>query len=390
MSTNNETVRYPTTPYGVIGQDLNAFYGDAGTPRLPLQATLLNWRKAVANVRTGAGRGKLLFLGDSTTMGAGAGTGGTAQLNAAFPRSLPARVASILSDTFVDASFESIWGSQAANTYVTYSTYDTRTTFGSGWAMSGGGTLGANFIRYTNGSTSTFAFVPPGSFDTITIYYYRSSGQGSFTVDVDGGASLGTVNTAGTTGFVSTSFTVAAGTHTINLNAQNNGSLFIAGIIPSLSTAPAIDVVSGAWYGAVAGTFNGSGSFGPLTALRALAPDCTVINLTINDSNAGTALDTYQTNMESIISAAQESGDVVLMVGPPSDSASALNGTLGEYVQIIYALAAQYGCAVVDLQRRWGSYAEIQATFPYSDTLHPGNLAYADAGQAVASALVFQ
>ena len=137
-------------------------------------------------------------------------------------------------------------------------------------------------------------------------------------------------------------------------------------------------------------TINGSGSFGPLTALRALAPDCTVINLTINDSNAATNIDVYRNNMKSIINAAQESGDVVLMVGAPSNSVRATNGTLGLYVNVVYELAASESCAVVDMKRRWGSYDDIQPTFPYYDTLHPGNLAYADQGQAVASALTFQ
>lgn len=391
MVTSPDSVIYPQTPYGVLGQDQNAFYGNDGVPRLPLQAPMLKWRKAVANVRTGVGRGNLLFIGDSTTMGAGAGTGGSRNLNEAFPRSFPARVASVLNSTFVATSFNSIWGSQNANALVTYATYDTRTVFGTGWAMLGGGTLGANFIRFTSGGgVATFAFTPTASFDTITIYYYAAAGQGTFTTDVDGGASLGTTNTATGSGILSTSFTVSAGTHTINLNAQNNGSLFISGIVPSLSTTPAIDVISAGWYGAIAGTYNGAGSFGPLTALRAMAPDCTVINLTINDSNDGTVLATYQTNLAAIITAAQESGDVVLMIGAPSGTAAATNGTLGQYVSVVYDLAARYSCGLADMQRRWGSYAAIQPTFPYYDTLHPGNLAYADEGQAVASALLFQ
>lgn len=379
---------YPEIPYGMLGQDQNAFFGGRAADRLPLQADMLKWRKAVANVRTGAGRGTLLFIGDSTTMGAGAGTGGTVALNAAYPRSLAARAASILNSTFVTTQLNSVWGSQA--TLVSYATYDTRVSLGTGWAMSGGGTLGSNFMRFTNGATGTLAFTPTASCDTVKIYYYVASGQGSFTVDVDGGASLGTINTNGTTNYTSTTYTFAAGTHTINLNAQNNGSLFVGGIVPQLSTTPAIDVVLGAWYGARAGTFNAAGGFGPLTAMRALAPDCTVVNLTINDSNAGTPFATYQANMVGIIEAAQESGDVVLMIGPPSGTQNATDGVLDQYINIVYSLAEQYGCAVVDMRRRWISYAAIQPTFPYYDTLHPMNLAYADAAQAVASALMFQ
>jgi lysophospholipase L1-like esterase len=388
MTTSSDPNLYPEIPYGMLGQDQEAFFGARAAERLPRQGLMLKWRKAVANVRTGIARGTLLFLGDSTTMGAGAGTGGSVNLNAAFARSLPARASAILNTTFVSSSFQSVWGNQ--NTQITYATYDPRVSLGTGWTMSGGGTLGSTFLRFSTGATGTLAFTPPASCDTVTIYYYVASGNGTFTVNVDGGASLGTINTAGTTSFASTTYSFAAGTHTINLNAQNDGSLFVSGIIPKLSTTPAIDVVSGAWYGSIAGTFNSAGSFGPLTALRALAPDCTVINLTINDSNAGTDLGTYQGNLQGIITAAQASGDVVLMVGAPSDTAAATNGQLDSYISVIYALAEQYDCAVVDLRRRWGSYDAIQPTFPYFDTLHPGNLGYADVGQAVASALMFQ
>ena len=389
MTTSPDSVIYPKTPYGVLPQDQNAFYGDSGTNKLPLQAPMLKWRKAIANVRTATARAKLLVVGDSTTMGAGAGTGGATNLNASFLRSFPTRMASVLNTTFVATNYNAIWGNQGCP--ITYATYDPRAVFGVGWGMSGGGTLGNTFISFTNGGgIATFAFTPALSFDRIDVWYYAAPGQGTFTTDVDGGASLGTTNTAIGTGFLKTTFTVAAGTHTININAQNTGGLFISGIIPYLSTTSAVDVIPAGWFGALAGTINGSGSFGPLTALRALAPDCTVINLTINDSNAATNIDVYRNNMKSIINAAQESGDVVLMVGAPSDSVRATNGTLGLYVNVVYELAASESCAVVDMKRRWGSYDDIQPTFPYYDTLHPGNLAYADQGQAVASALTFQ
>lgn len=389
--TSPDSVVYPTVPYGVIPRDQNGFFGEAGMNRLPLQAPFLKWRKAVANVRTGTARAKLLFVGDSTTMGAGAGTGGATNLNAAFPRCFPARVATILNQTFVPCSFNSIWGSQNAPAVLTYSTYDTRTVFGTGWAMSGGGTLGANFIRFTSGGgVATFAFTPTAAFDTITIYYYAAAGQGTFTTDVDGGASLGTTNTATGSGFLSTSFTVSAGTHTININAQNNGSLFISGIIPSLSTTYAVDAVLAGHYGATALNYTPAGSFGPLTALRAYAPDCTVVNLTVNDAFQRTNLSTYRANLATLISAAQESGDVVLMVGAPPNNTVTTSGTLGLYADVVYDLAAQYNCGLVDIYRRWGVYSNISAYFPYYDALHPGNLAYADMAQAVASGLMFQ
>lgn len=349
---------------------------------------LRKWRSAVAKVLAGEARAKLLFVGDSTTVGAGAGTGGSGNMNSAISRSIAARVASNLNRT-VPTMWDSIWGSQNVTSLVTYPAYDPRVSLGTGWSMAGGGTLGSHFFQYTTGSAGTLAFTPTASCDRATVYYYRNAGQGSYAINVDGGATISTVSTAGAAGFVADTVSFAAGTHTINLVASNNGNMFISGVIPWLSTTVSVDVILGGWHGALAGTINGAGSFGPLTALRAIAPDCTVINLTINDSNAGTDMATYRGHMASIIAAAQESGDVILMVGPPSNTVAATNGTLDQYVATILDLADYYGCGVVDLKERWGSYAESSPTLPYFDNLHPNNRAYADVARALTNALAY-
>lgn len=366
------------------------FTRDPGYTSDPDEPPILwNWRAAVGNVRGAVSRGKLVFMGDSTTAGYGAGTGGTGMLNAARARCFPVRTAQILDRGFVETNADTIWGSQNYDSLVTYNAYDPRVVLGTGWSMAGGGTLGDNFFRFTGGATGTLAFTPTLSFDKIEVWYYRASGQGSFTVNVDGGASLGTVDTDGATGFVSTTLTCSAATHTINLNAQADGDIYIGGVVPYLSTETGIDVIVAGWSGAFAATMDDAGAFGPLTALRALAPACTVINLTINDSNAGTDLAAYTAAMELIIAAAQESGDVILMVGPPSNTAAATNGQLDDYIAVLNTLALRYGCVVVDLKERWGSYDAVQSYFPYVDTLHPRAAAYADVGQAVAAALMF-
>jgi lysophospholipase L1-like esterase len=58
-------------------------------------------------------------------------------------------------------------------------------------------------------------------------------------------------------------------------------------------------------------------------------------------------------------------------------------------VATILDLADYYGCGVVDLKERWGSYAESSPTLPYFDTLHPNNRAYADVARALTNALAY-
>lgn len=348
-----------------------------------LAATPLRyWRKAVANVRSGAGRGTVVVIGDSTSMGAGAGDSGTAALTNAYPYSFPSQLAPLLNAT-VPTSFQNIFGGQAGAGVLTYTAYDTRVTFGTGWTTSGGATLGSTFFAYTNGSASKLTFTPSASFTRIKVWYYQNTGQGTLTVDVDGGASLGTINTSGSSLYTSQTFTCAAGTHTINLTAGNNGSLFIGGVVVWTAATPAIDLILAGGYGTIASSWAApTTAFSPRTALQALAPDLTIYDLTINDSNAGTNVAAYKASMELLIQAAQVSGDVVLMVGPPSNTTAATDGTLDLYVQALEQLAATYGCLMLNIKQRWVSYAVTDPILPYYDNLHPERQGYADIAQA--------
>jgi hypothetical protein len=99
-------------------------------------ASFPHWRAAMARVRAGTGRGTLLIVGDSTTMGAGAGTGGTTNLNAAWPKAWPRLMAKLLPTLGVPISDATLQGDQTSQ--VAYGTYDTRVTFGTGWLNTGG------------------------------------------------------------------------------------------------------------------------------------------------------------------------------------------------------------------------------------------------------------
>jgi len=345
-----------------------------GAPKRPSE--LLHWRAAVARVRSGTGRGRLLILGDSTSMGQGSGSGGSGDCNGAFPTAWPQALAGF-ANTFVPFSTKSFISNQVTPA-ATYNTYDSRVTMGTGWTNSVY-TCGGLMFEFSGGTAGTLGFTPAGSIDTFTVYYVQQASQGEFTVNVDGGSSLGTVNAAGSNLLASQTFTVAAGTHTINLVSLANGLFYVAGIVAYLSTTPAIDFIQCGYSGAQASAFVGTSLvWSPQNAIVAFAPDLTVIMLTINDSNAGTALATYQSNLQATITSAQASGDVILASGVPSNTTPATNGTLDTYIQVVYSLAAANGCAVFDLKKRWGSYAIVNPVMPYYDNLHPKTLGYQD------------
>jgi len=346
---------------------------------------LNHWRKAVANVRAGLGRGRLIFVGDSTTLGTGAGTGGLYDLNAAYPKSFPSALSVILGN-FVSTSFNSLAGFQQGQ--VAYATYDVRATLGANWANSSSESLGAGFFQYTSGAVNNLSFAPAGAFDTIVVYYYSSAPAGSATVNVDGGSSLGALTTGGTqTGAKSLSVTTTKGTHTVNVVPDNNGTLYVDAIVTYDSTTPAIDIIQGGHFGAkIVDLVNDAGS-AAFIPLQKFAPDLTIINCTINDSNAGTSLSSYTTNMQSLITEAELTGDVLLMVGPPSNTTAATNGTLNQYIAVLRQLAISNNIGLLNIAQRWTSYAVTNPLMPYFDTLHPEAAGYQDIGSALAGVL---
>lgn len=349
-------------------------------------ASLLYWRRAIARTRaTTPVRGKMVIIGDSTSMGAGAGSSGTSLLTGAYLKAWPHRLAT-MSSAPVQLSSNSWWGTQGYDSAagITLSGYDPRLTLGANWAPNLA-TLGGKVIRYAPGAVNNFSFTPQAAFDTIVVYFLKNSGNGSATINVDGGASLGTITTSNASLVWATqTFTCAKGTHTINIVPNNDGQMFFGGIVTYDSTVPAIDVIQTAIYGSLAGSHVANTNvYDHMPTLRFIAPDVTIICLTINDSNGGTPLATYQPNLQTIITNAKLSGDVILMVGPPSNTTQATDGTLDSYISVVKALAATNNCALINLKDRWGSYAATNPVLPYADTLHPGELGYVDEALAV-------
>jgi lysophospholipase L1-like esterase len=341
------------------------------------------WQRAIARVRAGTGRARLLVLGDSTNCGAGAGLGGMCRLHGAYANGWPQLLAR-LAAPLVPFSANSLVGTQGV-TEVAPELYDPRVAPGAGWAAaSNTGTVGGGLWGFTGSTASAFAFTPTGAFDTLTIRYAQQPRFGSFTVTLDGGPPLGSVATSGVPAYKAVTYRVPPGAGTVNILPGADGRLFIGAIEASNSAVPAADVLQGAWFGARAQNFSNAGTpWAPLNAIPLFAPDLTVINLTINDSNKSTAPGEYQLQMQQIISAARQTGDVLLMVGAPSKTVQALDGTLDSFIAIINLLALTNGCPVLDLKQRWGGYAEAQAAFPYCDSLHPGALAYQDVARAI-------
>ena len=353
--------------------------------------SLLHWRAAIARVRAGLGRGTVVIFGASESMGGGAGSGGTAELNGAQSFSWPADLAAILG-TSVPTSYNSLFCDNGAtsNAGVAYGTYDTRVTPGANWSVNGASCMGGSMFKYTVGAANNFSFAPPKSFDTIKYWFFTATGNGTSTINVDGGASLGTIN-YGATNFVVTTntYSVTAGTHTINIVPNNDASFQFLGLVTYLSTTPAIDIIDAANYGSQSGFYIANGPpWNPIPILNMMAPDLVIYGMTNNDCAVPTPIATFTANIQTVITTQQSHGDIILTSEVPQNNSFWTSGSCAAYVSALRSLAALNNIPFLDLSARWISYANINPVMPYGDFNHPGKSGYQDWALAVAEILI--
>lgn len=335
--------------------------GQASVPRLN------HWRAALAKVAAGTGRATVLVLGASQSAGGRAGSGGATDYNGAYPNAWPAVLAQMLNG-FVPTTDNSLFSDQnLISKGVTYELYDTRAGAPpAGWAW-GPSTqsLGGVALQYNNSGVNPFPFTPAQAFDTITFYYVQKPGQGSFAVNVDGGASLGTVATTGSNRNIgSTTFTVARAKHTINMVPNTDGQIVIIGIKTYDSTIPGIDIIRGARAGGTAANYIlNTNPWDPLNTIATLAPDLIIVPLDKNDASLGTSIATMTANLQTIINAAQLSGDVIIGTESPSAISDIAYATQQQYARAVIALARANNIPFVSIFDRWVSYENLNNFF---------------------------
>jgi hypothetical protein len=355
----------------------------------------LNLRAALARVRAGTGICKVACIGDSTTMGAfsnGVVFAGNK------PLAFPFQLAKLLTAKGTPATNDSWFGSGnvAPATAAGYTAYNAQVTYPvAGFAPGAIPGLGA-FAQASTTSGATLAFTPTMAFDTIDIYFLGGIPAGTFNVNVDGGASLQLVTPSGThTVQVVTITGVALATHTINIVTTSTNGVFIAGMAVRASATPRVEVYNMGWSAALVSTYaqptDGTHQYNYFIALPVVAPNLTLIHLTINDiDQAPTTVAVYQAALQTMITQALVSGDCVIMVGNPGNKASWVTtpSIAAAYQQAIYALGAANNIPVLDITQRWTSYAVTNPSMPYGDAgataLHPSTTGNMDVATAIA------
>lgn len=366
----------------------NPFFARNGSSSLLL-------RNAIARALSGQ-RSRILLNGDSTLVGAGAGTNGAGSTGLVGARAgnWATQLAARLTAMGIPAFNEAIIGNQNVNTDggVTYSQYDPRLTV-TGFTTDAIGCPGGKAWLST-ASGSVWAFTPVMPFDRFDVLTASNNGNGSVTANVDGGATLATINTNAALNIQKTTVSCTRGTHTINLTTTSTANTYIIGVIPWDSTLGGIDLLQAGWWGGKAADLaQSSVGFHPNAAatLAALAPNYTINQITINDANDGTAAAAYLASITAMDTAQAAAGaGVMWMSGIPSGTPQSSDGTLAGIVAQVAALATTKSRPYADLCGRLVSYAALNGIGWMYDTKHGNRQLYADEALWLADLLTVQ
>lgn len=340
---------------------------------------LRNWRKALAKVRAGTGDAKLLCIGDSTVQGAGT------SLASSFPstNAWPAGVQSLLNSYYVPTSHG--LAVPRTSTHI-----DTRWTFGSGWATNTS-SFGYNgtTVKATNPASGSLTFSDSRIvWDRCDIYYVTSNGLGSIVASATNGA---TVTQSSSSAVSVSKMTVSAGSAsnsnvlTINQSATSTiNDIYIVAVEPWLSSSTKVRVGNAGVPASTTASWTLAGGLNSMPAIKAYAPDLTIISLGINDGTQSVAPATVLTNVQTLITACQVSGDVIVLSPIPSNPSTQSAAATYE-PQYTSAFIANLSVPILDVYTRFGSWATANSSGFMADDRHCNNVGYQDI-----AAFVFQ
>lgn len=244
---------------------------------------------------------------------------------------------------------------------------------------------------YTTDTAAKASFTYEAPCDRYIVYLFAAVSSGNVSIDIDGGTPtiVNTFLSGSNTGYIATTVTAPSrGMHTVNVSLANAGlRAEIVGIEPCDSAA-GLRVSRLAVQAAASGDLNNSGS---AFIFDAVPPDLSIIGMGVNDFQTQTSLGNtspvMKANLQTAITKAKTTGDVILLVEPPPGVAGTIPWT--DYVTAMYELAVTNDVPIFDLTARWGSYAISNASplSMYQDTVHPAPAAQGDLVDALAGAL---
>ena len=340
------------------------------------------WSAAVRTMQAGGREARLLCIGDSVTQGYGAVSGGWTPNGRAG--AWPERLAAMMSGRGLPASAASVAGAGAADgASGGYSSYDPRVTMGAGWGVNALTGMGGKLFSGAATSTGAWSFQPDRPVDRFDLWAVTNTALGVLTVETDGVVRATVTTTKAASMEVTTvAFPETAGP--VSVRWASGGAVFIAGGVAWRSDVRRARVINAGWGGAkVADWITTDQPYRAYGSIPAAAPDLSVVCLTINDWNAGTAVATYKAGLGTLVDRCLTTGDVLLMTGCPSDPAQG---------KASYAAQTALRDAVFDVAATRGLAAPIDGTALFGgsfagglmfDSVHPNAAGQARIAEAV-------
>lgn len=249
------------------------------------------------------------------------------------------------------------------------------------------------------GGTGTLVYSPstqnmngPVQVDTFEIY----ADNITYTVSVNGSAAVSHTAPLNTTG-AEDKYVVSCTRGTANVLTVNvsGGGGFVSALRAYDSTTPVVEIANCGLQGTTSNYWlpNQQVWVGSQFVSLNMKPDCTIIDLGINDADPAynVSVSTFQSQMTSVVNYMQTGGsDVILKSMAPTQS-TFNSGTQYplevSYQPALKSLSASSGSPLFDGFARWQSF-EISSPFGYySDARHPAIFGNADLGRGIAAAI---
>lgn len=359
----------------------------------------------VAKIRAGVtsgtngidGQFKVGILGDSTTAGAGAGSGGTNNITGARAKNIVVQLSNILNSSGLTSRHSTFMGDQFTVTpygnNTSYPSYDPRLSFAGGASIVGNANFrSAGGIYFRLGVGASMTFDPAIAWDTAVIYT-ADDAAGSATFSLGNASSITNSSITNVATSISTLkqqiSTITKATTTL-IFTRSSGNPDFRGAWLYDSTVPAVNIFGLGAYGLKLSTeAAGNGTSCPYTtAIASDLYDLLFVDMSINDMGAGlTSVDTYMTALTSVVNAQRATGGDAVVCTPNCCDPTAVP-LYASYLSAIRSYCNTNSIALVDNWDQQGSYTTTNTNGLMYDTIHPNAAGYSDKAQRFAKVIL--
>lgn len=382
-----------TRTSGSIGGATPAALARAGVSVPPVEnatsTALLAWAAARGRLRSGQSDvARIAFVGDSKTMGAGAG-GGPYVSQGAFTRSRPARVAALLAAAGVPVRTDGFFGAAGLPTIPDVLSYDPRRSGFSGWG-GGNASLGGSTLSTGNGNPAQFQ--PGMATDRCSVFFRNGADRPAFTV-AKGGESVTVTPSGPVNAFTRQEIVFAARDDNpiVVTRVGTASNLHLAGLMAWDSTRPGVEIANLGVFGCSSSyQADMTSAFAPASALATYAPHLTVVNIGTNDAAQAVPVTTWLANVRTIVLQAKLSGSVLLCwpsVGgwSPTYGSDTMRAT---WRAALRQFARDNDCLFIDEEALLGGRVVARTSGAFADSVHEMPWAYDLQAAAIVRAIL--